>query len=463
MSELTRRLQALFSPESVAVIGASSRPDSPGTMLLRAIEDMRFRGELFPINPRHEEILGHRCFPSLSAIGRHVDLAILAIPPESVPDAVRECAEAGVSNCIITSAGFSETGTDRGKLLEEQVLDAVAGSDMRLVGPNCLGIYSSTGGLALFGGQTPSGGRVSVISQSGSIASMLYMLCAERAVMFSKMVSSGNELDLDCADYLEYFAQDPETDIVICYLEQVREARRFMRTAEKLRGAKPLLVWRAGLTPTGSRAAASHTAALSGSSQVWDAARKQADMVEIEDLADATDVLAAFYHLPAPLQGGACVISPPGGIGVNSADAAEKNGVHLPPLAADTIEALAGVLPPVGTGLSNPVDMGFGAVVPGNLGSVMKIVARDPAVDVLVVVAGAPAFRKGDPGLIKMHTAEIKEAAADLDKPVMVLGIPSGFAYRYMAELSWAGIPCYLSPSAAFRALARFQRYWRDA
>ena len=454
--KLTKQLRKVFYPGSVAVVGVSSRMDNPGTMLLRATVDMGFEGPLYPVNPKHEEILGLKCYPAIKEIPVPPDLVILAIPPDAVPSLIAECVESEVGACVISTAGFSESGSSEGAALEQEILRAIKDSPLRLVGPNCLGIYSSSGKVALFGGMRPGEGKVSCVSQSGSIGSMLYLLGAERAVSFSKIVSSGNELDLNCADYLEYFAGDPDTEMIVAYLEEVRDARRFLEIASSIKGKKPLLVWKAGLTERGRSAAASHTGAVAGSEEIWRAVAKQAGIVMIDDLADAAETMATFCHLPRPKGARVCVISPPGGIAVNSADAAEKNGLTLPPLSESTVERLGHILPREGTSFANPVDMGFGAVVPGNLREVIRTAASDENVDMLMVVGGAPAYRKGDLGLLKMHTAEIKEAFQAVEKPVVVIGIPSGFAFPYMAELHWAGIPCYLSPNAACRALSKF-------
>jgi acyl-CoA synthetase (NDP forming) len=455
-SKLAKQLRKVFHPGSIAVVGASSRTDNPGTMLLRAIIEMEFEGPLYPVNPKHGEILGLKCYPAIKEIPSPPDLVILAVPPAAVPSVIVECVETGVVACVISTAGFSESGSSEGAALEQEILHAIKDSPLRLVGPNCLGIYSSSGKVALFGGMRPGEGKVSCVSQSGSIGSMLYLLGAERAVSFSKIVSSGNELDLNCADFLDYFAGDPETEMIMAYLEEVRDARRFLEIASRIKGKKPLLIWKAGLTERGRSAAASHTGAVAGSEEIWRAAAKQAGIVAIDDLADAVETMAIFYHLSRPRGRRICVISPPGGIAVNSADSAEKNNLLLPSLGETTLERLEQILPREGTSFTNPVDMGFGAVVPGNLREVVKTAASDENVDMLMVVGGAPAYRKGDLGLLKMHTAEIKEAFQAVEKPVVVIGIPSGFAFPYMAELHWAGIPCFLSPNAACRALSKF-------
>jgi acyl-CoA synthetase (NDP forming) len=221
----------------------------------------------------------------------------------------------------------------------------------------------------------------------------------------------------------------------------------------RIKGRKPFLAWKSGLTGSGRKAVASHTGAMSGSEEIWRGVVKQAGIVPVEDLADIVDVAAAFYHLGIPRGRRLCVIS---GTAVNCADEAERNGLAMPELGAATVESLSGFLPGEGTGFCNPVDMGFGAVTPGNLSRVIKTVASDENVDLMMVVAGAPAAREGDPGLVRMHTEEIKEAVSEISKPVVVIGIPSGIAFGYMSELHWAGIPCYLSPGSACRSLSRF-------
>lgn len=456
MSELDR----IFNPESVAVVGASSRPDNPGTLLLRSVLEMGFEGPLYPVNPKRPEILGLKCYRSVRELPEPPGLVILSVPPRAVPRLVRDCVEAGAGGCVVNTAGFSELGSAEGRALEREILDAIAGSPMRVVGPNCMGVYSSAGRLASFVGQRPGDGKVSCISQSGSIVNFLFLLGMERGVAFSKMVSSGNELDLNCADYLEYLAEDDDTGMIFAYLEEVRDARRFLDAASGIKGRKPLLVWRAGLTGRGARAAASHTGAIAGSPEIWGGVLRQAGALPVEDLSDAVDLITAFNCLPALKGRRVCVISAPGGIAVNSADMLERTGLPLSSLAASTVERLAALLPAVGTGFTNPVDLGFGAVIPGNLATVIRTVAEDESVDVVLVVGGAPASRKGDLGLMNMHSAEIREAAAEIEKPVAVIGIPSGIAWPFVSELCRAGIPAFLSPLAACRALERVASFY---
>lgn len=460
---LKRSLDRIFFPTSAAIVGVSERMDNPGTLFLRAFKDMGFSGALYPINPRHEEILGLRCYPDISSLPGGLDLVILAVPPAAVPALVRECAASGAGGCIINTAGFSETGRAEGPRLEDEITQACRGSGLRLVGPNCMGVYSSRGKTALFAGMFPTAGRASMISQSGSLSSITYVSALERGILFDKIVSSGNELDLNCADYLEYLAEDPHTDIILAYLEEVRDARRFLDAAISIQGKKPLIVLKSGLTDAGGKAAASHTAALGGSAEVLAGAARQAGMVPVRDLAQLLDCAAAFYHLPPCVGKRVAIVSSPGGLAVNCADAVEWHDLELALLTEETRSALAEFLPAEGTSFFNPVDLGFGAVVPGNFLRALKILDGDPTVDILMTVGTAPASRDGDIGLIAAITGEMIEARAATSKPLVSVLFPSAFTATHVARLHAAGIPAYLTPTAACFALRAYQAFHADA
>lgn len=461
--KLKDSLDRIFFPASAAIVGVSERMDNPGTLFLRAYLDMGFSGALYPINPRHAEILGMRCYPAIASLPGGPDLAILAVPPAAVPELLRECAASGVGGCIINTAGFSETGRAEGMRMEEEIVRAIRGSGLRLVGPNCMGIYSSRGRIALFAGMFPTDGRAAMISQSGSLSSLTYVTALERGVYFDKIVSSGNELDLNCADYLEYLAADPHTGIILAYLEEVRDARRFLETAIAMRGRKPLIVLKTGMTAAGGKAAASHTAALGGSAEVFEGAARQAGIILVQDLAQMLDCAAALYHLPPCAGKRVAIVSSPGGLAVNCADAVERHGLELAPLTEATRSALAGFLPAEGTSFSNPVDLGFGAVVPGNYLKTLKMMEEDPTVDIVMSVGTAPASRDGDIGLIAAITEEMVEARGAISKPLVSVLFPSAFTAPHMTRLHAAGIPAYLTPTAACFALRAYQAYHAGA
>ncbi len=459
--QLYQTIDRIFNPRTIAIAGVSRRMDSFGSLFLRSIQEIGFRGEVYPVNPRYEEIMGLTCYPRVGAIPREVDLAIISTPPETVPDLVKECAESGVRGCVINTAGFSESGTREGVLLEKKVMEALKGSSMRVIGPNCMGLFSSRGRVAIFGGMQPTQGKVSMVSQSGSLSIMAYMVGMERNVLFSKIVSSGNELDLNCTDFLDYYAQDEETGVVLAYLEEVREPRRFLRIAKKMYGHKPLIVWKAGLTFCGGRAAMSHTGALGGERDVWEGVVAQAHLVEVQDMSEMLDVASLFVHLPPPAGRRLSIVSSPGGLAVNAADAAENCGLEVPPLSPSTCARLSQVLPAQGTSFSNPVDMGAGAVREGAYIQVLETLDQDPAVDLHLVMGSSPAYRKGDFGLLSAFTREMKEIKPRLTKPLVTVLLPSIIATAaYSGPLSWEGIPNFPTPTAACKALAKYVEYY---
>jgi acyl-CoA synthetase (NDP forming) len=462
---LKENLDRIFFPRSVAIAGVSERMDNPGTFILRSLQGMGFEGELYPVNPRHKELLGLRCYPDIASLPAGLDLAVLSVPPGAVPSLVRECAASGVGGCIINSAGFSETGREDGRRLEKEIREAIRGSDLRLVGPNCMGIFSTRGKIALFAGMSPGEGHISMISQSGSISGITYMTGMERGLFFDKIVSSGNELDLNCSDYLEYYAADPHTEIILAYLEEIRDTRRFLRTAREVKGAKPIIVLKAGLTPSGEKAAASHTAALGGNAEILVGASRQAGIILVKDLAQMLDAAAALYHLPPCTGRRVAIISSPGGLAVNAADAVEWSGLELSSLSDATRVELSSFLPAEGTSFSNPVDLGFGAVTPGNYRRALEVLDGDPAVDIMLAVGSAPASRDGDIGLMNAITEELLEARGGLRKPVVMVLFPSAFTATYAARLHAAGIPAYFTPTAACEALRRYQDFhsWSSA
>lgn len=453
---LKRNLDRIFFPGSVAIAGVSSRMDNPGTLFLRSLEDMKFAGELYPVNPRYDEILGYKCYPDITSIPVSPDLAILSVPPAAVPKLVEECAQCDTGGCIINTAGFSESGREEGRGLELEILDVLRENELRLVGPNCMGIYSSRGRIALFAGMFPTEGRASMISQSGSLSSITFMTGLERGIFFDKIVSSGNELDLNCSDYLEYLVDDPQTDMILAYLEEIRDARRFLAAAMDVKGSKPIIVLKAGLTKSGGKAASSHTGALAGSVDILEGAAQQAGIILVRDLGEMLDVATALYHLPSCKGRRVAIISSPGGIAVNAADAVELFGLELSDLGEDTRAELGQFLPHEGTSFANPVDLGFGGIVPGNYGHVLEILDHDPGVDIMLAIGSAPASRDGDIGLLSGITDEVLAAKPKLNKPIVVVIFPSSFVMPHLAKLHAAGVPAYVTPTAACRALSRY-------
>lgn len=461
MTDTTRcGLDAILHPSSVAVVGVSENRGSPGSLIYRAIRGMGFEGELYPVNRRGRHGNGEPCFHALADIPGSIDLVFLATAPDAVPALVRECAALGVKGCVINSAGFSETGSSEGRRLDDELRHALKDSPMRIIGPNCLGIYSSEGRVAFFDNMKPGPGGISMLSQSGSVSTFSYYLAGERNLHFSTIVSSGNELDVNCAELLEYFIEDPHTSVILAYLEELREPRRFMELAARAHGTKPIIACKSGLSESGKRAAMSHTGALGGSLAVWQGAATQSRIVLADDLSDLLDLGAIFRHLPKPRGRNVGILSSPGGLAVIAADLAERYGLKVPQLSEATAARLADILPGQGISTANPVDLGFGALKEGVYEEALRILEEDESIDLLVALGGAPSSREGDPLMFHYFSETITHAKKALTKPLLVLLLSTFHMDACAARLYQAGIPSFGSISAGLKAFARFVDYY---
>jgi acetyltransferase len=292
----THNLSKMFRPRSVAVIGASSQVGSVGHTVVANLKRSGFRGEIYPINPKYDSLLDLRAFPSIGALAHPPDLAIVATPADTVPNLVRECGEAGVPGLIILSAGFSEVGP-QGKAIENELAAAAAKlPDLRIIGPNCLGVMVPASQLnASFAAGMAKPGRVAFISQSGALCTSILDWSLAEGIGFSYFISIGNALNVKVGDLIDYLAEDPTTDSIVLYLESVTEARRFMSAARAFTRTKPIVVYKAGRFAESAQAAASHTGAMAGVDAVYEAAFQRAGMVRVdraEDMFDCAELLA---------------------------------------------------------------------------------------------------------------------------------------------------------------------------
>lgn len=484
-------MDKIFHPKSVAVVGASREKKKPGHLLLYSLVRMGFpkHGALYPINPRADEILGLRAHKSLKDINGNADVVIITTPPETVPQVVEECAEKGVVACVILSAGFGESGSEAGRQLEAEILRLARRGGVRLIGPNCMGIYCSAGRLGFFPdqragddvrrseGKLLNGDKVSFISESGSIACMFYRICRSLNVGVSKIVSSGNECDLNAADFLHYFGEDPATEIIAAYLEGIRDGKRFLKVARAVARRKPVIIWMAGITSQGSRAAKSHTGALSTKESVWNAVCRQTGIIHVNNIEELMDMVLAFYFLNPPKGRNVAVVSSPGGPAVSAADACARHGLQLASLSEKTKERIMKRIPNFGTSVRNPVDLGFGAVEDGTYETALSALFDDENVDAIIAIGGAPTFV----GKSFLKVEEFAEEAAaawrrttvagDTDdnaaasggkngkKPLLAVLPPHISSEMPFEMLRAAGIPVYATPDRAARCLSALCSY----
>ncbi len=378
-------LRPIFHPQSLAVVGVSKDETKFGSRFLKALLDFDFKGNIYPVHPDATEILGLKAYPNVREVPGPVDLAAIMVPAAHVPAVLEDCLARGVKGAEVFTSGFAETGNERGAALERE-LTLIARRGIRIVGPNCFGIYCPGGGLTLLpGGDFPrESGPVAFISQSGGHAVEMAREAKGRGIRFSKVISYGNGCDLNESDLLEYMAQDGETEIVTMYLEGPREGRRFARIVRDLAPRKPVIVWKAGLTGAGGRAVHSHTASLAGEEGVWGALFKQTAAVPVRDLEELADTVLAFLHMPASTGRRVGVIGGGGGISVAAADICDRVGLDVPPFDDGVQRKLWEILPVAGTSVRNPVDIGVPLVPPQAFERVLDSVASVDCVDTII-------------------------------------------------------------------------------
>jgi acyl-CoA synthetase (NDP forming) len=454
-----------------------------GNIILSAIMEIGYKGKVYPVNPEAEEINGLKGYPSLKEIPGEVDFAILTIPAPLVSSALEECLRKGVKGVEILTSGFRETGTPEGRWMEEEVA-RIAERGIRILGPNCFGIYCPESGLTILPGQNFSRetGPVGFLSQSGGLCADLGQLAKGLGMRFSKMVSYGNGCDVAACDLLEYFFADPKTTIIAGYLEGVEDGPRFLKILRENNGKKPVILWKAGLTETGSRAVMSHTGSLSGAAEVWNSTLKQAGVVQVGSTEEMIDAIYAFLYLPPHAGPRVALMGGGGAIGVAASDSLDRLGLSVPVLSPPILEKLKASFPPVGNSLKNPVDLGNPMIPPSMLRKVMEAAGEDEGIDTLIVIQilfyilyqVRHRLRMDDKPLSQFSfQPELLKACRNVQekyKKAILLVLPDIVTDGKMIdlEIEWrrerdnyqaAGFPVFKSLDRAARALSHFVRY----
>jgi len=452
---LTAQLDALFNPDSVAVVGVP-RGNKVGKLFLMALMDQGFPGHIYPVHPQAAEIDGLRAYPSVSAIPEPVDLAIVLVPNHSTLSVVQECAAKGVKGAVLFTAGYKETGTDKGKALEEELVKVTRSSGMRVIGPNCMGFYSPKTGLSFFPELSRIPGHVGIISHSGSLGNILCRTGPQRGIYFSKVASLGNECDLTSTELLIYLGRDTETQIIGAYLEGIKNAPLFLDALQKVSLEKPVILWKAGLTPEGSRAAASHTGAMACSREIWEGVVRQGGAIPVVGFEAWVDALMGFSLLPAGLGDRMAIISGPGGLAVSAAEACAMAGLRLAVLSPETRSVLARLIDRTGTSFHNPIDIGLsGAMNVETTVRVVKTAAADTGVDAIVVIGTGIT-----PEDNKQCTTAMPRIRSQFHKPIVMVTFP-GFGLEHARGFYELGTPVFDSVERAMVTYAQVYRYQR--
>ncbi|MEM1932814.1 MAG: CoA-binding protein [Desulfurococcaceae archaeon] len=450
-------LERFFKPRTVAIVGATPKEGKVGRVLAENFIK-RFRGRFYFINPNYSEILGYRSYKSIKEIGEEIDLLIVAVPAPSVPSVLEEAGEAGIKAAIIISGGFRETGTEEGVALENRLNEIIRKYGIRVIGPNCIGIFDNWSGVDTFflpdeKMKRPPKGYISIISQSGAFASALLDWMAYRGIGVARAISYGNKIDVDDVDLLEFLGEDEYTRVIFIYVEGLKEGRGklFLEKAREVLKRKPIVIYKAGKTVRGGLAASSHTAALAGNYQLYEACIKQAGLIEarsFDEIMDLTKIL-----LTQPLMKGkrVYVVTDAGGVGVMLTDALSLEGFDIPRTPMDLRETLRKILPPHCI-VENPIDLTGDTDDERFIKVIEQLLPRED-VDAIVVVA-LPQV-PGIKGSLVKYLAEAKKYG----KPIVSVIIGGAEAEKFKNELDNNGITVFESPERLARALKGLYTY----
>ncbi len=384
MSEILERFRPLFYPRSIAVIGASLNPVKWGFEILHHLLLGGPDCKIYPINPREKIILGLDCYPSIKRVPGEVDLAVITVPPEIASGVIKECADKRVTAVVVVTAGYSEVG-EKEKKLEEELVGLAKQGKFLMIGPNCQGVMCTNSRIfAQIMGVYPLEGPLSIISQSGNIGGTICRYCEHYNVGFSKFVSSGNEATIASEDIIEYYGEDPETRVILAYIEGVDRGRKFFTAAQKVTRKKPIIMLKGGRTPVGARAVSSHTAALAGSDSVFDSACRQSGIIRVETLQDMFDLAITFSTQPLPRGNRVGIVTLGGGLGVIAADACAGSGLEVIRLPEKIREEIDKILPSRWS-RNNPVDLA-GAEGGRLMSQCIEALIRCPEIDGLIEI-----------------------------------------------------------------------------
>lgn len=454
----SEQLKAIFAPRSVAVIGASAKPQSLGRAVFANLLFAGYDGCVYPVNTKAKNVLGVRAYPSVLDVPDEVDLAVILVPAGLVPQVLKDAGSKGCKGAIVISAGFKEIG-GHGIELEHQLQEIAQSYGMAVVGPNCFGVINTDPGISLnatFSRNFPLQGRIAFISQSGAVGVAALEYAAGEKIGFSKFISIGNKADTNENNVLEALADDPMTDVILLYVEDLEQPREFLSLAARVSEKKPILAVKSGRTMEGAKAAASHTGALSGSDEVYDSLFAQCGVLRVETLEELFRFGIAFANQPLPRGRRVAIVTNAGGPGIMATDAAVRHGLELSQIAPRTRSILKSHLPPA-VSLNNPIDL-VGDADETRYQLAMQGVLSDTSVDGVIVIV-VPQMLTNLEATSSTIATQVKFA----DKPVFSVYMATGDIEDSLKILEEAQIPHYRFPEDAARALGAMARYarWR--
>jgi len=460
---LKTQLDFIFKPKSVAVIGASNNRQRWGHGTLQSVIRAGFRGNIYPIHPKEKVIQGFTAYASVLDVPGEIDLAVFIVNAEQTVKAMEECARKGVKGAVVITAGFAEIGNS-GKEMQNAMVNIARRSGMRFVGPNCLGIWSSAVSLDCCFYKAPLAGPIAFVSQSGTLGEYLLEIALEKGYGFSKFISSGNQADLDVCDYLEYLSEDQDTKTIVLYLEGVRDGRRFLDISQKVIREKAIIMYKAGRTSAGMRAAMSHTASLAGNHELFEAACRQAGIIRSTNILEAFDVAEALAHQPLPRGNRVAVTSGGGGFCVTTADACAAYGLEVPELDSDTQRRILSLLHAYSPPPKNPVDM-IARKGPMSHAEIIEILAGLDYIDGIIMTPPWGGFHRDTPAEFMKELIDSAERIAQVPqrfgKPIISAGAREYRKHPIYEILKKGEIPFFEGPDTCARAMQGLVQYAR--
>ncbi len=465
-------LEGILHPQSIAVVGASGDPTAMGFNFLSHLLEYGYRGKIYPVNPKYQEILGLKCYPGLKDIPGSVDYVISSVPAAAVPSMLDECSQKGVKAVHLFTGRFSETGHREAAELEQEVLRQAKQKGIHLIGPNCMGVYYPKQRIS-WGNEFPrEAGSVGLASQSGNVAGEIIQSAALRGIRFSKTISYGNAIDFNESDYLDYLSQDLETKLILMYIEGVNDGRRFFSSLRQAAATKPVIIIKGGRGESGTRAAASHTASLAGSTEIWETAITQTGAVSAGNFNELIDLATSFYFLP-PIKGRRVgVAGGAGGTSVLAADECEEAGLDVVPLPIEIRDELKTKGVDIWDWIGNPADMTIRTDTDFRVGTILQMMAKNENFDFLIAIMYGPHRSRQEEATPETYlkSYELKESN---QKPILAVLVERNLSkyednewsrklmYEVGKKLIAANIPFYPTIGSAAKAVSKLIDYYQ--
>lgn len=426
-------LKRAYNPRAIAVVGASEKSEArwQGAVFIKNLQKSGYRGAIYPVNPSVSEIMGYKVYPSLRSLPPPVDLAIVSVSSTYALSVMEDCVAAGIRNIHFFTAGFSETGEAEGKELEDRLRKLALENGINLVGPNCMGLNVPDAGMVILQGVRVPEGSVALISQSGGHCLQLCHYASSTGIGFSKVISFGNAAVLDSTDYLESLKEDAATNLFAIYVEGVKDGRRFFNMVREINRTRPVVLWKGGMTPQGSRAALSHTGSLAGENSIWEAFYRQTGAIEVMSLDELADILMTLLYLKSARGRGVAMLMGGGGHSVTAADFCGREGLEVPLLSQGTRQELRKLVLAAGTSIKNPIDAEILLRDMELFRRALSIVASDDLVDIIIIDQHLDMLKE----MGKENIEKFRSAVLELGQ-----GQPGGKALVVLME-TWGGDP----------------------